>query len=52
MKMIYILDGSDLAFASWDNCIKFMKMCNANPKKYSAIDKNDFIKYHFWEAEE
>lgn len=51
MKTIYILDGSDLAFASWEDCMKFLEMCNANPDKYSMIEENDFIKCHFWEEE-
>lgn len=51
MKTFYMLDCSDLAFTSWEDCMKFMKMCNANPDKYGAIDKSDFIECHFWEEE-
>ena len=52
MKTFYILDGSDLLFASWEDCMKFMKKCNANPDEYSQVDEIDFIECHFWEEEE
>ena len=51
MKTIYVLDGTDLAFTSWKDCMKFMEICNAEAD-YSAINEIDFIEYHVWEEEE
>ena len=52
MKTVYILDGSDLAFTSWEDCMTFMEMCNANPDKYSEVFIDEFHKYYIWEEEE
>ena len=51
MKTVYVLDGSDLVFLSWEDCMKFIKKCNAEAD-YAAISRIDFIKYHIWEEEE
>ena len=53
MKTIYILDGSNLAFVSWEDCMKFMKKCNEEYEgTYSEVFIDEFHKYYIWEEEE
>ena len=50
MKTIYILDGTDLAFASWEDCMKFMEKVNKDYEgTCSEIFVDEFHKYHIWE---
>ena len=48
MKTVYILANSDLAFLSWEDCMKFIKKCNAE-SDYNAVSRIDFIKCYIWE---
>jgi len=53
MKTIYILDGTDLAFTSWEDCMKFMKKVNEDQEGYySEIFIDEFHEYYIWEEEE
>ena len=50
MKTVYVLDGSDLVFLSWEDCMKFMEKCNTE-SDYAAVSRIDFIECHIWEEE-
>lgn len=44
-KTIYVLTGTDMAFASWELAEKFMNYANNHPEKYSHVYNDDFRKF-------